>query len=116
MSCDYAVWYPWNRISSRAACRLYVALCKGDNELQPHPAVDAFYDELTTLHPQIDDWNDEGKVDNSPWSAEFDRSPSYVIVSAVWSQADYVGNLVESLARKHGLAFFDPQSERIVYP
>jgi hypothetical protein len=34
----------------------------------------------------------------------------------VWPKADYVKDLVSRLATKHGLAFYDPQSETIAYP
>jgi hypothetical protein len=34
----------------------------------------------------------------------------------VWSKASYVHELVQVLARKHGLALYDPQSERATYP
>jgi hypothetical protein len=34
----------------------------------------------------------------------------------VWSKASYVHELVQALARKHRLALYDPQSERVTYP
>jgi hypothetical protein len=37
-------------------------------------------------------------------------------VPCVWSKADYVTGFVHELARRHGLAVYDPQSERITYP
>jgi hypothetical protein len=39
-----------------------------------------------------------------------------MIMCCVFSQADSVHNLVHKLAREHGLAVYDPQSETITYP
>ena len=119
MSFDLAVWYPQKRIGDEEARELYVRLCDNDTSgVVAHPAVDAFYTELTAEHPEIDAIPEEKIDDNDycPWSCKLDRSPAHVIMSCVWSKATYVGRLVESLARKHGLAIYDPQSDRVTYP
>jgi hypothetical protein len=119
MSFDLGVWYPHERLTNAAAGNLYGSLCEGTSESpKPHPAVDNFYHELTAKHPEIDDVPDDriGDFEFSPWSCTFDRSPGHIIMSCVWPQADYVDALVKELARKHGLAVYDPQSERIFYP
>ena len=98
---------------------MYLRLCDGDaSALVPHPSIDAFYAELTARHPEIDTLPEE-KIDDHdycPWSCKLDYSPSYVIMCCVWSKASYVHELVQTLARKHGLALYDPQSERVTYP
>jgi hypothetical protein len=119
MSCDYGVWNTRSRLSPKEAGELHLRLCEGDtSEVTPHPGIEAFYREITSLHPEIDDVPEEKVGDTTfcPWSAGFDRSDGHIIMCCVWSEADYVGDLVSRLARKHGLAFYDPQSERIVYP
>jgi len=119
MSCDHAVWFPSRRLSDKEAGGLYVRLCEGDlSGVTPNGAVDAFYDELTAQHPQIDDIPEDriGEHEHCPWSIAFDRSPGHLIMCCVWSRADYVSGLLKSLARKHGLALYDPQSERVWYP
>jgi hypothetical protein len=119
MSCDHAVWFPHQRLSNKEAGVLYVALCEGNTSgIQAHPAVDAFYSELVAKHPQIDDITDDQIDDHDlcPWSIAFDRSPAHLIICCVWSKADYVSELLRSLANKHGLALYDPQAERIHYP
>ena len=61
----------------------------------------------------------EEKIDDHdycPWSCRLDYLPSYVIMSCVWSKANYVHELVQVLARQHGLALYDPQSEKVTYP
>ena len=119
MSFDLGVWYPGKRITNEEATKLYVSLCDGDSaDVVPHPAIDAFYAELTRKHPEIDTIPEE-KIDDHdycPWSCNLDHSPSYVIMSCVWSKATYVHQLVKELARKHGLALYDPQSEEVIYP
>ena len=119
MSCDFGVWFPYERLSSTEALQLYSRLCDGESSLaRPHPAVEAFYNELVAKYPEIDTVEDDRIDDHDycPWSCALDYSPGHVIMACVWSKADYVGELVHSLARKHGLAVYDPQSERITYP
>lgn len=119
MSFDLGVWYPQKLIGNEQAGELYARLCDGDTSgVVPHPAVDEFYAELTSRHPEIDTIPVEKAGDHnySPWSCELDRSPGHVIMSCVWPQATYVYKLVEKLAREHGLAIYDPQSNRITYP
>jgi hypothetical protein len=119
MSFDLGVWYPQTRIRNKEASELYVRLCDGDTSgVVPNPAIEAFYAELTARHPEIDAIPEE-KIDDHnhcPWSCKLDHSPGHVIMSCVWPKATYVGQLVENLARKHGLAVYDPQSDTVTYP
>ncbi len=119
MSFDLGVRYPDKRIGNKEAGEFYVRLCDGDaSGVVPNPAVDGFYAELTAKHPEINtiplDTIDDH--DHSPWSCKLDRSAGHLIMSCVWPKATDVGQLVESLARKHGLAVYDPQSGLITYP
>ena len=120
MSFDLAVWYPHRRVSDAEAGSIYQALCEeGATSLQAHPAVDAFYDELCARHPEIDDVPENRAGDflgYSPWSCAHDRSAAQIVMCSVWSEADRTHATVAALARKHGLALYDPQSERITYP
>lgn len=119
MSCDFFVWYPQKRVSNAEATELYLRVCDGDaSALTPHPSIDAFYAELTSRHPEIDTIPRE-KIDDHdycPWSCKLDYSASYVIMCCVWPKANELYELVQDLARKHGLALFDPQSEKVTYP
>lgn len=55
MSFDLGVWYPQKRIGDEEAGEFYVRLCDSDTSgVVPHPAIDAFYAELTARHPEID--------------------------------------------------------------
>ena len=83
----------------------------------PHPSIDAFYAELTATHPEVDRIPETrtGDHDYCPWSCKLDHSAGHVIMCCVWSKASDVHKLVRSLARKHGLALYDPQSEEVIY-
>lgn len=119
MSFDLAVWYPEKRLDNDEARKLYVSLCDSDTSgFVPHPAIDAFYAELTARYPEIDTIPEEraGDHDYCPWSCKLDRSPGHLIMCCVWPKATDVYELVESLARKHGLAIYDPQSDAVIYP
>ena len=119
MSCDFGVWFPDKRLSDQEAGEVYSRLCNGvTDDVLAHPEVDAFYQELTAMHPEIDDIPEE-EIDNHdlcPWSVQLDRSPGHIIMACVWSKAEYVDGLIRSLARKHRLAVYDPQAGRISYP
>ena len=119
MSFDLSVWYPQERIANKEAGELYVRLCDGDtSRVVPNPAIDAFYAELTARYPEIGTVPTE-KIDDHdrcPWSCKLDHSPAHVIMSCVWPKATDVGRLVQELARKHGLAMYDPQSDVVTYP
>ena len=119
MSFDIGVWFPHRRLSAQQAGILYASLCGGDTSVvQSHPAVEAFYAELTAKHPEIDSIPEDRIDDHDycPWSYALDKSDAHVIMSCVWSKADYVGQHVHALGAKHGLAVYDPQFERITYP
>jgi hypothetical protein len=119
MSCDFAVWYPSKRLTDDEADQVYAALCDEDTSpVEAHPAVDAFYQELTATHPEIDTF-DEEDIDDSdlcPWSNSMDRSSGHVLMSCVWSQAPAVAETIYKLAAKHGLVVYDPQAARATYP
>ena len=119
MSYDLAVWNTSRRLTNEEAAKLYHQLCDSIiTGVEPHPTIETFYTELTAKHPQIDDVP-EDKIDDTdlcPWSIAFDRSPGHLIMPCVWSKAEYVDGLIRTLASKHGLAVFDPQSGTISYP
>jgi len=115
MSFDLAVWAQEAVASRDDAETLYLQLCNDPplayDRLPSSAGIEAFYQELTSMHPQIDDIPEE-EIDNSdlcPWSIAFDRSDKHILMCSVWSKADYVESLVRSLAFKHGLAMFNPQ-------
>ncbi|WP_254507185.1 hypothetical protein [Anatilimnocola floriformis] len=119
MSFDLGVWHTTKRLTDKQAEKLYADLCEERRDgVTPHPAVDAFYEELTARYPEIDSISDEMVDDHDycPWSCALDRSPGHVIMACVWSQAENVQRFVTQLAHKNGLAVYDPQQGRVSYP
>ncbi|TBR40440.1 MULTISPECIES: hypothetical protein [Dyella] len=118
MSWDFAVWYPHARTSPEHAAKVYARLCEGDESLvQPHPSVAAFYRDLVAIHPDLDDASeDDVDAAANPWSYPMERSDAYVIVSCQMSKVGQVEDLVNRLVKEHGLALYDPQSERLTSP
>lgn len=99
--------------TEKDASRIYGQLCKSDTSVvEPSPKVDAFFEELSRLHPDLNDLPDDD-ADNSPWSCGFDKSAGHLIVSCRWSRADEIAELIENLAEKHKLVFYDPQSDEV---
>lgn len=118
MSFDLAVWFPHRRLSDEEALETYRALGHRETKLEPHPAIAAFYRDVTALHPEIDDVPEDRIDDHDycPWSIAHERSDRYIIMCAVWPKAQYVKDLVQRLAGQHGLAVFDPQASTIAHP
>ncbi len=114
MSYDLAVWFSSERMSSEKAGQIYIqVLEENSSELEPSERIDSFYQELTEIYPEIDDVPEEriDDVEYCPWSVELDKSDRHITMSAVWSQAERVNEVVHRLAKKHGLAVYDPQTE-----
>ncbi len=119
MSCDYSVWNSPKRFTEQEAGEVHSRLCESDlSDVEPSPKIGAFYAELTARHPELDTVPEDSidDVDLCPWSCALDCSEAHVIMCCVWSKAVYVGDLVRSLAKKHGLTFYDPQSGTVSFP
>lgn len=116
MSYDFAILSLDNVLTDSETSLLYQELVDGNTSgVSPNKSISDFYRELIKLHPEIDDVPDELiDTDYSPWSIAFDKSDGHLIICCVWSKSDYVLELLYSLANKHRLVMFDPQSEMIV--
>jgi hypothetical protein len=69
--------------------------------------IDAFLADIVAVYPDITDEN----MHESPWAAGLDYNDECLIATISWSRSDEVSNFLLSLAQKHGLAAYDPQSE-----
>jgi hypothetical protein len=113
MSWECAVWHCNNVKNKEDAEKLYNRLCKGDTSLiGPTQRIQDFYEELTAKHPEIDDISEDeiSDLDLCPWSSTFDKSEGHIIMSCVISKSEYVSDLIQQLARKHELSFYEPQN------
>jgi hypothetical protein len=107
MTFDGAIWHSEISLSSGEASHIYASLCRGEipgRGVTPSPAVEAFHGELTGEWPEIES------------ICKLNRSGAYVVLSCEWSKAEEVHLLLQHLAAKHGLVFFDPQSEEVYLP
>jgi hypothetical protein len=113
MSWYCAVWRSNIVKNKEGAEILYRKLCEGDTSLLgPTQRTQDFYEELTAKHPEIDDIN-EDEIDNfdlCPWSVTFDKSEGHIIMSCILSKAEYINTLVQELAEKYELSFYEPQN------
>jgi len=113
MSWDCAVWHSNIVKNKEDAEILYRKLCDGDTSLLgPTQRTQDFYEELTSIHPEIDDISEE-EIDNldlCPWCVTFDKSEGHIIMSCVSSKSEYVSTLVRELAEKYELSFYEPQN------
>jgi hypothetical protein len=107
MTFDGGIWHSEVSVSSGEASRIYAGMCRGETAgrgVTPNPAIDAFYEELIANWPEIES------------ICKLQRSASYVIFSCNWSLAREVHVLFQHMATRHGLIFFDPQSEEVYLP
>jgi len=113
MNWDCAVWHS-NIVKNKDDAEvLYRKLCEGDTSLLgPTQRTQDFYEELTAKHPEIDDISEEeiNNLDLCPWSVTFDKSEGHIIMSCIFSKAEYVSTLVQELAEKYELSFYEPQN------
>lgn len=116
MSFDLAVWYTSEPITTQVAADIYSRL--GDEPLadvESHPNINAFLEDLTARYPQIDDCDDD-QIDDCPWSDSFDQSDQHVLLSISYSRVKEMVAVIEELAAKHDLVYFNPQWPCVVYP
>jgi hypothetical protein len=119
MSFDLAVWDSHVAVTNAEADEIYAKLCEGQPLAGlPSPAIQSFYTELIAKWPEIDTVAKENldDLDLCPWSCALYRSGRYVVMSCVWSRAEKVRAFVESLANKHGLVQFNPQTGEASLP
>jgi hypothetical protein len=117
MRWDCAVWHS-NSVKNREdAEMLYIKLCGGNTSLiGPTQRIQDFYEELTAKHPEIDDISEEeiDNVDLCPWSSTFDKSEGHIIMSCIIIKHEYINELVQDLAKKYELSFYEPQNKVFV--
>ena len=115
MNSDHAVWFSPIPISTEYAGKIYAELRRGNiSNVASHPSVEAFYNELVAIYPEVGPIPESeiNQTNSSPWSLPFDKSSRHLIIFCVWSKAEYVGDLLKSLAEKHGLVLYSPQSKK----
>lgn len=98
-------WYcaVWNsdKVSSAAGAEfLYEQLCQGDDSLVGDISiVDEFEEDILGRNLKIN----------------LNKGKGFIIMSCDFSQAEKFGNLVQKLAKTHGLSYFEPQNMTYVF-
>src|SRR4051812_31829090 len=103
MSFDLAFWWEKRAISPDEAARKYGALVEGGvGIVDEHPALVAFYSELTDRFPDLTEENSE----TSPWAASLYRTGECVITSISYPRQEEVSEYLLGLARRYGVASY----------
>lgn len=114
MSCDYIVWHSPTELDDEAATEIAMAIGDGDvSTIKAHPSLNTFYEELISIHPEIDHLT-QRELEKSPWASTLERSSAYILINCRWHRAKYAFGVIKKLAHKHGLCMFDPQHDMLV--
>jgi hypothetical protein len=115
MGFHIAVWPFDVPIDSRRAKEIHLKLLQGDlSGVQPSENIDKFVQDVTSVFPIPRP--DQGRLDENPWAAPFNRSDRHVIMAVVMDKLLTVANVVLSLARKHRLVCFLPAHPTVYLP
>lgn len=118
MSFDLAVWHEPSGITAEQAANRYSQLIEvkpGASTSPTHPQVEAFYQQLTSHYPELDNLTDDD-IDHSPWSTRLTMTDTAVLMSVSWSGVDEAAPFVRKLADQHGLVVCDPQQDTVHHP
>lgn len=118
MSYDIAVWDIPRTFSRQEAIQAWSAMFNVDETselLEDSTKISEFQRELEEKYPQLDTLPDD-KLDESPWSCEFEPEGPTLTLSCVWSRAEEIAHFVFDLAMKHHLAVLDFNTELIYLP
>jgi hypothetical protein len=112
MSHDLAFFEHRPGISEAEVRAAYLAYCRGTeaDAGRESPALAAFVQSLESRYPSLGTLSDD-ELDVSPWSAEFDRGPTHLIVCMAFSRAPEVGQYIWELLQRNPLVVYDPQAD-----
>jgi hypothetical protein len=71
----------------------------------------AFYEDLRAAYPDIGPG-----FEDSPWSSRLEPGIDHVFMNIRWSADNAVLDLIQRLAREHGLVLYDPQDDTVYLP
>ena len=92
----YCAVFNNDNVSSAAGAQiLYEKLCEGDDSLVGDiDLIENFYEDLIK----------QSKI------VKCNKCRGYVIISTDFENAEFVNDVVKTLAKKHGLSFYEPQN------
>jgi hypothetical protein len=116
MGFHLGVWYSARAISNQEAAELFRLLSEQRwVPLEQYVSVYSFYNDLTSVFPEIE-MTPEEKLEDCPWSCATDHSGLHVLMDIEHEKASVILPLVLGLAQKHGLVCFDPQYHKVYLP
>lgn len=90
-----AIWNSDKVNNDMGAQILYEKICKNETNLVcDSESIEEFYDEIT----------------NKSYLIRADKGEGYVIISCEFNDAEEISDLVQDLAKKYKLSFYDPQN------
>jgi hypothetical protein len=103
------------RGADETAARVAVEACSGTGEHVEgglDERIVGFYEDLRAVYPDHPPY-----AQNSPWaSMPLGTGIDHIFMNIRWSADDAVLELVQRLARTHGLVLYDPQDDTIYLP
>ena len=116
MSHDLAFFAHVDGLTEEQIRSAYRAYCEGTTADSgvASSILTAFVERLESRYPQLSDLNEE-ELDSSPWSAEFDRGPTHLIICMAFSRAVDVGQYILDLLQSHPLIVYDPQADQAFF-
>lgn len=116
MSFDLGFWHEDQPITAEQALQVYLQLCENnDTAVKPHPNIALFLQEVTQHYPQIDDYPEE-KLEECPWSIQWDVTSGSVIFCMTWPAGRKLASLFIQMAQKHDLVCYNPQQREVYLP
>lgn len=116
MSHDLAFFAHAPGISEADVRASYQGYCEGlraDSGAES-PVLAQFVRALELRYPSLAALED-AELDGSPWSSEFDRGPTHLIVCIAFSRAAEVGQFIWELLQKFPLVVYDPQADEAFF-
>ena len=90
-----ALWNSDKASSAAGASMIYELLCEGDTSMvSEFPVVEELYQEVKERYPEFTQH----------------RLLGAVMISCDFSKAEYADRVLQELAKKHGLSYFEPQN------
>ncbi|QDT35930.1 hypothetical protein [Stratiformator vulcanicus] len=116
MNYDVSLWYSDRLLTAAEAEDVFGRLIEGDPTAAPgFPGVAAFFRELTSRYPPLEDCPAEA-IGDYPWAAGPTANARLVSVSIRFAHLEEIYPALIELAAKHDLVMFDPQIPDVIDP
>lgn len=116
MSFDLYFWGSPKPVTTEQAAQICQNLAQEQTrDVHADPQVEAFYQQIIARFPALEGLGDDD-LEASPWSMSPQPSPSHLITSVRWPQAEEFARWAIPLAAGYGLVCYDPQGGQVHNP